>query len=136
MKRKDFIRNSAALSGAIVTGMVASSCGLFIDAELELCPETEIEEGQFKTFLFNRRQILVRRVNQELEIISLTCTHRRCTVAFKAEEKIFACPCHEGTYDFEGRVIDGPPPFPLLRFNYEIREGVIWVLNQYLRPNR
>jgi len=52
---------------------------------------------------------------------SLVCTHLACTVSWNPEKKIFYCPCHEGLFDAEGRVVSGPPPAPLDRFKVEVR---------------
>ena len=45
--------------------------------------------------------------------LSSACTHLGCRVAFDAESKRFACPCHGGFYDVQGQVVAGPPPAPL-----------------------
>ena len=34
----------------------------------------------------------------------------------------FVCPCHGGVYDFEGKVVGGPPVRPLDRFETRVRE--------------
>lgn len=133
MKRKEFIRNTGTLSAALISGMVVTSCSLFMDEEMELCPESEVEKGSYKEFLFNRKKIQLRRVDSKLEVLSLTCSHRSCTVAYKEDENVFVCPCHDGMYNFEGEVIDGPPPAPLTRFAFEVRDGVVWVLNEKLK---
>jgi Rieske Fe-S protein len=48
-----------------------------------------------------------------IRALSSACTHLGCRVAFDAESKRFACPCHGGFYDVQGRVVAGPPPSPL-----------------------
>ena len=45
--------------------------------------------------------------------ISTTCTHLGCTVAWKSEQKRFACPCHGSQFDDQGRVVHGPARRPL-----------------------
>ena len=40
--------------------------------------------------------------------ISSVCTHLGCTVAWKADQKQFVCPCHGSRYDDQGRVVQGP----------------------------
>lgn len=37
-----------------------------------------------------------------------TCTHKGCTVAWKAEAKKFVCPCHKAEYGADGKVQKGP----------------------------
>ncbi|MEO0895035.1 MAG: ubiquinol-cytochrome c reductase iron-sulfur subunit [Bacteroidota bacterium] len=130
MNRKTFLKHSLLFTAASLGGASLTSCSLFDEPEMELCMASEIAKNQFRSFVFNRRKILVRNDGDQFVIFSLICTHKRCTVAYQPEENIFECPCHEGTYDREGRVIDGPPPGPLRRFAYEIREGKLFVLNK------
>lgn len=40
--------------------------------------------------------------------ISSVCTHLGCTVAWKASQNQFVCPCHGSRYDNQGRVVHGP----------------------------
>jgi Rieske Fe-S protein len=48
--------------------------------------------------------------------ISTRCAHLGCPVRFVEAAGNFICPCHGGVYDFEGKVIGGPPVRPLDRF--------------------
>ena len=45
-----------------------------------------------------------------------TCTHFDCTVNYVEDENRIFCACHEGYFDLDGRVVDGPPPEPLRPF--------------------
>ena len=79
----------------------------------------------------------VRRGSADLEedengfvAISTRCAHLGCPVRFVQAAANFICPCHGGVYDFEGKVIGGPPVRPLDRFQTravdssgEVREG-------------
>jgi len=68
----------------------------------------------------------VRRIKaDELIAISATCTHLGCIVSWDEEEHIFKCPCHNGKYDPEGKVISGPPPKPLRRHPVKIEDDKI-----------
>jgi nitrite reductase/ring-hydroxylating ferredoxin subunit len=65
----------------------------------------------------------VRRGSEDLEedenryvAISTRCAHLGCPVRFVQSAGNFICPCHGGVYDFEGKVIGGPPVRPLDRF--------------------
>lgn len=50
---------------------------------------------------------------KQVKVFSATCTHLGCQVLWNAEAKTFNCPCHGGTFDASGKVLDGPPPRPL-----------------------
>ncbi len=88
-----------------------------------------------------RRSAFVVREGDELIVLSPTCTHMGCNVAFNQaagageagltrsaggptrRAGLFECPCHGGRYDVSGRVVDGPPPRPLRRFETRLRDG-------------
>ena len=74
----------------------------------------------------NRSLVYVKRVKEdEVIAISASCTHLGCIVTWDEEQKIFKCPCHDGRYDVEGRVISGPPSGPLRRHKSKIEDGTI-----------
>jgi Rieske Fe-S protein len=52
--------------------------------------------------------------------ISSRCAHLGCPVRFVNAAGSFICPCHGGVYDFEGKVIGGPPVRPLDRFQTRV----------------
>jgi menaquinol-cytochrome c reductase iron-sulfur subunit len=54
--------------------------------------------------------------------ISTRCAHLGCPVRFFPSAGNFICPCHGGVYDFEGKVIGGPPVRPLDRFQTRVNE--------------
>jgi Rieske Fe-S protein len=73
-----------------------------------------------------RSLVYVKRVKEdEVVAISASCSHLGCIVTWDEEQKIFKCPCHDGKYDVEGRVISGPPPGPLRRHKTKIEDGTI-----------
>ena len=43
----------------------------------------------------------------------------------------FICPCHGGVYDFQGKVIGGPPVRPLDHFQTRVRNGQVEVGPRY-----
>ncbi len=55
------------------------------------------------------------------------CTHGKCTVLYRPQQQDLFCPCHDGIFDLQGRVVSGPPPLPLETFQVEVREGEIVV---------
>ncbi len=55
--------------------------------------------------------------------ISTRCAHLGCPVRFVEAAGNFICPCHGGVYDFEGKVIGGPPVRPLDRFQTRVKDA-------------
>ncbi len=66
-----------------------------------------------------------RKKGSEPVAISAACSHLGCIVTWDEEEKNFKCPCHNGIYDPEGRVVSGPPPEALRRHKTKIEDGII-----------
>ena len=63
----------------------------------------------------SRRLVYIRNDgNNKFTAISNTCMHLGCPV--QANATGFACPCHGGQYDSQGRRIAGPPVRPLNRY--------------------
>ncbi len=91
--------------------------------------EYETKDG----WLINRARTLayVQRTKEgEVIAISAGCTHLGCIVTWDENQRIFKCPCHDGRYDEEGRVISGPPPAPLKRHETKIEDGKIFLATE------
>ena len=80
----------------------------------------------------------VRKGNTELDenpdeyiAISTRCAHAGCPVRFVEAAGNFICPCHGGVYDYQGKVIGGPPVRPLDRFQTRVRNGEVEVGPRY-----
>lgn len=57
--------------------------------------------------------IAVRHAGGEMRVLSSTCTHLGCRVEWDAARGTFLCPCHQGRFDRDGQVLEGPPTEPL-----------------------
>ena len=85
-------------------------------------PVSEISAGGAAFFRFGGTPgILLRNEEGAFQAFSLVCTHLACTVTWNAEKKEFYCPCHDGFFDSEGKVLSGPPPGPLERWKVEVK---------------
>lgn len=75
---------------------------------------------------YERVLTYVKRIKEdEVVAINATCTHLGCIVTWDEDQNIFRCPCHDGRYDADGRVISGPPPAPLKRHKTKVEDGRI-----------
>ncbi|MEZ4824723.1 MAG: Rieske (2Fe-2S) protein [Bacteroidia bacterium] len=135
MNRKTFLKYSLSAGvGACALGSMYG-CSLLDEKEMRVGLIADLEKEGYLVGRFNRKKIFTTRLEGKLVIFSLVCRHKRCTVAFEEDTEQFVCPCHEGTYDKYGQVIDGPPPEPLRRYRNEIRGEEIWVINEYLKTD-
>jgi cytochrome b6-f complex iron-sulfur subunit len=62
------------------------------------------------------RAIVLEPQSEQLLAFSAKCTHEGCTVTYLPGQSVIWCPCHDGRYDLNGRVISGPPPKPLPKY--------------------
>ncbi|HZA89116.1 MAG TPA: ubiquinol-cytochrome c reductase iron-sulfur subunit [Solirubrobacterales bacterium] len=67
----------------------------------------------------------------EFVAVSNRCAHAGCPTRFVGAAGNFICPCHGGVYDFQGKVIGGPPVRPLDRFQTRVENGLVEVGPRY-----
>lgn len=60
--------------------------------------------------------------------MSNICTHLGCRVRWIDEQQRFFCPCHNGVFGKDGKVISGPPPRPLSQFEVKIENDDLFIL--------
>jgi menaquinol-cytochrome c reductase iron-sulfur subunit len=97
---------------------------------------TQVEDvgDSGKTTVYIRRAIPEEPFNEEegtYIAISTRCAHLGCPVRYFPSAGNFICPCHGGVYDFEGKVIGGPPVRPLDRFQTRVSGGQVEVGPRY-----
>jgi menaquinol-cytochrome c reductase iron-sulfur subunit len=49
------------------------------------------------------------------------CTHLGCAYHWEAGQKDFFCPCHNSVFSIDGKVVSGPAPRPLDRFQTKLQ---------------
>jgi len=63
----------------------------------------------------------------DVTAFSPLCTHLGCAYRWKAEDKVFSCPCHGSKFDVQGDVIAGPASRPLDRYSSKIEGNRLWL---------
>jgi menaquinol-cytochrome c reductase iron-sulfur subunit len=51
------------------------------------------------------------------------CTHLGCAYHWDDPKKQFLCPCHTSVFSIDGKVISGPAPRPLDRFDSKVEKN-------------
>jgi cytochrome b6-f complex iron-sulfur subunit len=125
--RRTLLKGVIGILGAFGLG------GLFYGVYRFLSPEagggapmeislSEIPSGGTQYFQYDGSPgILFRGEDGSFKAFSLICTHLACTVTWRPERNGFYCPCHDGFFDAEGKVLSGPPPAPLERWKVEVK---------------
>jgi len=60
--------------------------------------------------------------------ISNICTHLGCRVRWISDKGQFHCPCHNAVFNKEGKVVSGPPPRPLDRFQVKVENDQLYIM--------
>ena len=76
-------------------------------------PLTALPPGERVRVLHAGRPVELHRDGDRVAARSLVCTHFACEVRWRPDEEVYACPCHEGRFAPDGRVLGGPPSRPL-----------------------
>jgi menaquinol-cytochrome c reductase iron-sulfur subunit len=70
----------------------------------------------------------VRRINGErFQVFAVNCAHLGCPVRWFAQSRLFMCPCHGGAYYEDGSRASGPPPRGLFEYEYQVKDGQLWM---------
>jgi len=73
---------------------------------------------------------ILRKNEQDLIVYSNLCTHLSCRVNWNDESKVYICPCHDGHFDIDGKVVAGPPPRSLDTFQAKVEDGNLFIYLQ------
>ncbi|MCX8030753.1 MAG: ubiquinol-cytochrome c reductase iron-sulfur subunit [Thermodesulfovibrionales bacterium] len=71
--------------------------------------------------------VFLKKTEDEIVVFSPYCTHLGCLIKWNSISNEFICSCHGGKFDKDGKVIAGPPPTPLERLPYQIKNGKIYI---------
>jgi Rieske Fe-S protein len=63
-----------------------------------------------------KRLLVFEDPQQRICALEAKCTHEGCTVQYVPGDSLIWCACHNGKFDLEGRVLSGPPPRPLAKW--------------------
>ena len=58
-------------------------------------------------------------VQNQLIVLSATCSHLGCTITRPSGASLFLCPCHGSEFNLVGGVVHGPAEAPLSHFNWQ-----------------
>lgn len=70
---------------------------------------------------------VVRITDQEVVAFSPSCTHLGCAYHWDAQKNEFLCPCHGSVFGIDGKVLAGPAPRPLDRYDVKVENTRLWL---------
>jgi menaquinol-cytochrome c reductase iron-sulfur subunit len=60
------------------------------------------------------------KLNNQVQAYSPQCTHLGCAYHWDQGKSEFICPCHNSVFSVDGKVLDGPAPRPLDRYQTKV----------------
>ena len=76
---------------------------------------------------------VVRDNTNKLRVLSSTCPHLGCSIRFNDTSHQFGCPCHNGSFTADGKLLSGPPPRSMDDLDSRIADGRLQVKYQSFR---
>ncbi len=70
---------------------------------------------------------LVRTNDSTVVAYTPSCPHLGCAYHWEDKDKVFLCPCHTSVFSMDGKVISGPAPRPLDRYEAKVENGQVLI---------
>jgi menaquinol-cytochrome c reductase iron-sulfur subunit len=80
----------------------------------------DVSEGQASAWV-------VRQPGGGITAFSPSCTHLGCAYRWESTKEEFLCPCHGSRFAMDGKVLGGPAPRPLDRYEVKIAGARVWL---------
>ncbi len=141
MKRRDFIKASAGFLAALAVAPSTFAIGRERLTGSVYTPYPEKKIGSFKeiqrkgTLSFNYPDnsspcLAVFVPGAGVVAFSTLCTHKGCPVVYKADERVFECPCHFSRFDVDkpGQEVCGQATTKLPRIELEVRGDDVYAI--------
>jgi len=66
---------------------------------------------------------VVKEPNNRIVAFGPQCTHLGCAYHFENSQNQFVCPCHNSVFSIDGKVVSGPAPRPLDRYETRLQNS-------------
>jgi quinol---cytochrome c reductase iron-sulfur subunit, bacillus type len=150
LNRRDFVKIAVASIGTIISACIGVPAIAYLvspatkaqaqDAWIPLGPLEKFPVGTPTLVNFTRTTVngwektansygayVIRYTPDELKVFSNLCTHLSCRVNWNSDQQIYICPCHDGHFDSQGKVVAGPPPSPLDEYEHKVDNGILFI---------
>jgi menaquinol-cytochrome c reductase iron-sulfur subunit len=141
--RRSFHVSAIYALWAIITGALSLPAAIYllVPPKSKKTSSTWIEAGDIsqlkpnvpEEFVFRRNRVdgwkvtsekttawVVRQGESQVVAFGPQCTHLGCAYSYDEKNKEFLCPCHTSTFGLDGKVLTGPAPRALDRYETKI----------------
>jgi menaquinol-cytochrome c reductase iron-sulfur subunit len=63
---------------------------------------------------------VIKNADTQVTAFGPQCTHLGCAIHWEPDKKDFLCPCHSSVFGVDGKVLSGPAPRPLDRYETKV----------------
>lgn len=128
LSRRDVIGIGAVTGVGLVASMLPIARYL---APIALTGDGTSEEISIDSLvMWQAQRLLVRgvpsfilRTPDEILACSAICSHLGCVTKWNRTRRVFFCPCHGARFGPDGRILGGPAPEPLKRYDVVVSQG-------------
>lgn len=121
--RRKFLKAFTITAGGIIAGVSGFSCD---DTKSNSNPNNNnkneeptlysIPDNDGDVLNYPGENMMVVRLDNKVFAVSSVCTHQKCIVEYNSDKNIFICPCHQASYEINGKKLTGIQPRNLDRF--------------------
>ena len=151
--RRRFITITLVAIATVTAGIIGVPlAGFFALPALKRLPRRWLEVGEVSTFEEGQiKKVLAKPVTpqvwpqatpsvaiyvlnqggEKFTLFHIHCSHVGCPIQWNVQANRFFCPCHGAVFDTDGRVLAGPLPRPLDRYEYKIDSGILYAGQVY-----
>ncbi len=120
--RRGFLKTALLTIGLLALWPVRLARASKVAIGLDKVEKLKTVGGSLIIKIKEKEILFIRDTDESIRSLDPTCTHNRCQVAYNAEKKTIDCPCHGSRYDLEGKVLEGPAPAPLKKYDAYLDE--------------
>ncbi|MDD5011643.1 MAG: Rieske (2Fe-2S) protein [Phycisphaerae bacterium] len=110
----------AAISFAFYTASPASAEGKKVAFSLEKAEKLKTVDGWTILKIKENEILFIRDTETSVRALSADCTHQKCKLSYNPEKKLIECPCHQSTFDLDGKPLSGPAKEPLKKYEAKL----------------
>jgi cytochrome b6-f complex iron-sulfur subunit len=122
-RRRVLLDLGTAAAGCVVAATVGSpgcSSQEEVDSEPLSVSLDALPPGKRVAVRFRDKPMELLRKGERIRARSLVCTHIGCIVRWDPAQNLYICPCHQGRFDEDGQVVDGPPTKQLAEITTQV----------------
>lgn len=150
MDRRDFFKHSITVMGGLIAAGLAIPASVYFlspvwkrteEDWIEIATSSDVPLGKPTKIDFIQRKKdgwvtteerasvwVVTADGTTFTAFDPRCTHLGCPYRWDNEKEQFLCPCHNGIFGIDGKVLAGPPPRELDRFPTKVVGGKLLIL--------